>query len=190
MTGLSRLTLALAVAVAGATALRAETIVLDGSTGAVYDSIGDGWLFVPGAPPPGPAPNGTGDSGNQALAVGLISGVLELRAVAEFPLAPLGGLSAGQVQSATLTFKIDDVIGTFGPGANFDGTASDPIAVYHFPGDGAVTVGDFSPAGATQLDVVNPGVVTDATLANTGAVPFDVDVTAALQAALTNGDVA
>ncbi len=182
-------TLGIGLVLASAMAVHAETIVLDGSTGAAYDSVGDGWFFA-GTTPPLPAPDGIGDAGGQALAVGLITGVLELRAMAEFPLAPLGGLSAGQIQSATLRFTIDDVISTFGPGATFDSTASDPIAVYHYPADGIVTVGDFSPAGATQVGVVHPGAVTDATLAGTGALPFDVDVTAALRDALTDGDTA
>jgi hypothetical protein len=182
-------TLGLGLAVASATVVRTETIVLDGTTGAAYDSVGDGWFFA-GTTPPLPPPDGVGDAGGQALAVGLISGVLELRAMAEFPLASLSGLSAGQIQSATFRFTIDDVISTFGPGAAFDNTVSDPIAVYHYPADGTVTVGDFSPAGATQVGVVHPGLVTDATLTGTGALNFDVDVTAALQAALTNGDTA
>lgn len=53
-----------------------------------------------------------------------------------------------------------------------------------------MTVADFSPARATQVGIVNFGLVTDATLIGTGALPFDVDVTAELQAALTNGDTA
>ena len=51
---LSRLTLALGLAVACAPALRAETIVLDGSTGAAYDSVGDGWFFAGATPPQRP----------------------------------------------------------------------------------------------------------------------------------------
>jgi hypothetical protein len=168
---------------------RAETIILDGGTGAAYDSVGDGWFFA-GNTPPLPPPDGVGDAGGQALAVGLIAGVLELRAMAEFPLAPLSGRGAAQIQSATLRFTIDDVIGTFGPGADFDATASDPIAVYHYPADGVVTVADFSPAGATQIAIIHPGLVTDASLVSSGALGFDVDVTAALKEALTNGDAA
>jgi hypothetical protein len=197
MTSLSRLTfsrltfsqliLALGLTITSAPTVHAETYVLDASTGAAYDSVGDGWFFA-GTGPPLPAPDGIGDAGGQALAVGLIAGVLELRAMAEFPLATLSGISPGQIQSATLRFTIDDVIGTFGPGATFDNTASDPIAVYHYPADGTVTVADFAPAGATQVTVVHPGLVTDASLLGTGALPFDVDVTAALQGALTAGD--
>lgn len=165
----------------------AETFVLDTATGAVHDAVGDGWFFAgPAAPPP----DGIGDLGGQALAVGRIAGVLELRAMSEFPLAALGGLSASQIQSATVTITIDDVLSTFGPGAAFDGTASSPMAVYHYPADGAVTVADFAPAGLAPLGIVTPGVVTDASLAVTGALPFAVDVTAALRAALDGGEVA
>lgn len=187
----SHLALALGMIAASAALPRAETYVLDEQTGAVHDSIGDGWFFA-GTAPPLPAPDGTGDAGGQALAIGLIAGVLELRAVSEFPLAPLtaSGLTAAQIQSATLTFTIDDVIGTFGPGATFNNEASDPIAVYHFPGNGIVTTADFSPPGATQVGIVTPGLLTDATLASSGAVSFDVDVTAALRAALTVGNTA
>jgi hypothetical protein len=179
--------LALALGFTLAPDVRAETILLDAANGAVYDSIGDGWFF---AGPSQPPPDGAGDAGSQALAVGIISGVLELRAVSEFPLAPLAGLTAAQIQSATFTFTIDDVISTFGPGANFDATASNPVAVYHFPANGTVTTADFAPAGLTQLGIVTTGAITDASLAVSGPLSFDVDATAALQAALTAGDTA
>src|SRR5262245_20868288 len=125
MKSISRLTLGLLAGLAlAAPALRAETFVLDSATGADYDSVGDGWFF---AGPTQPPPDGVGDSGNQALAVGLITGVLELRALSEFPLSSLSGLTASQIISATVTVTIDDVLTTFGPGSTFDGTASDPI---------------------------------------------------------------
>lgn len=184
---LSTLTLALGLAFAPSTAALAETFVLDGSTGADYDAVGDGWFFAGGPTIP---PDGIGDAGAQPLGVAIIAGVLELRAMAEFPLAPLAGLTAADITSATLTVTIDDVLSTFGPGAAFDGTASDPFAVYHYPADGTVTVADFSPAGLTPVGTVTPGVVTDATLAVSGALPFVLDVTDELKAALTNGDAA
>ena len=175
-----------AVIVLGMTSTgRAETFVLNSGTGADFDAVGDGWLF---AGSPSATPDGVGDSGEQALAVGKINGVLELRAMGEFSLAPLAGLTASQIASATVTMTIDDVIGTFGPGAGFDGTASDPIAVYHYVGNGTVTTADFGPARLTQLGIVNPGVVTDATLAQSGPLPFTVDATQAVKNALTNGD--
>ncbi|HEV7735191.1 MAG TPA: hypothetical protein VGR62_23675 [Candidatus Binatia bacterium] len=170
-----------------APAVRADTFVLDTSTGAAYDAIGDGWFF---AGPSMPPPDGVGDAGGQALAVGYIAGVLELRALSEFPLAPLTGLTASQIQSATFTFTIDDVLSTFGPGATFDNTASSPVAVYHYPANGVVTLSDFAPAGLAPLGIVTPGVVTDASLAISGALSFDVDATDELKAALTAGDTA
>lgn len=187
---LRRAALALAAActtllVAGSAS--ADTFTLDAGTGADYDSVGDGWFFTT---PPNQPPDGVGDSGNQALAVGKINGTLELRAMAEFPLAPLAGLVAGDIQSATLHFRIDDIIGTFGPGANFDGTASDPIAVYGYPADGTVTVADFAPAGLVSQQVVTIGAITDASLAISGPVDFTVDVTQLLKDRLTAADVA
>jgi len=182
-----RATLAVAAlcgALASAAQASAATLVLDGSTGADYDAVGDGWFFTT---PPNQPPDGVGDLGGNALAVAYQAGVLELRAMAEFPLASLAGEG---IDSATLTFRIDDVIGTFGPGSTFDGTASDPIAVYAYPADGTVTVADFSPAGLTPLQVVSIGVITDASIASDGPVDFTVDVTAALQTALTNGNAA
>lgn len=174
--------LSLAYLLGSAAVGHAETFVLDGSTGANYDAVGDGWFFGP--------LDGVGDLDGNALAVGYIAGTLELRALAEFPLAPLGTLTATQVQSATLQFTIDDVLSTFGPGANFDGTASDPIAVYHYPADGTVAVADFNPPGLTQLGIVGIGAITDASLAVSGAVSFTVDATQALKDALTGGDAA
>lgn len=181
--------LAMALGLGTAPGVRAETFVLDTGTGAVHEGIGDGWFFASSTPPL-PPPDGAGDADGQALAVGSIAGVLELRAASEFPLAPLAGLTASQIVSATFTFTIDDVIGTFGPGAVFDGTASDPVAVYHYPADGTVTAGDFAAAGLAPLGTVATGVITDASLAVSGAVSFDVDATDELKAALTNGDTA
>jgi hypothetical protein len=179
--------LAMALGFCLAPDLRAETFVLDAGTGAAHEGIGDGWFF---AGPSQPPPDGVGDADGQALAVGYIAGVLELRAASEFPLAPVAGLTASQIVSATFTFTIDDVIGTFGPGAVFDGTASDPVAVYHYPADGTVTMADFAPAGLSPLGTVATGVITDASLAVSGALSFDVDATDELKAALTNGDTA
>ena len=77
-----------------------------------------------------------------------------------------------------------------GPGAEFDSTASSPIAVYHYPADGTVTVADFSPAGLAQLGIVTPGLITDASLASSGAVSFTVDATQKVKDALTASEVA
>ena len=169
---------------AGAT--RADTIIIDSATaGTVYDGVLDG---VPPFPPPGEGPDGDGDSQNTGLAVALKAGVVEERGIAEFPLSSLAGLSAGQIANATLTFKIDDVIGLFWQGAAFDNTAADTIYVFTYSGNGAVTLADFqnvvgAPAGV--VDTTPFGVITDATLGSSGALQFQVDVTTRLQALLT-----
>jgi hypothetical protein len=183
---LARLLVAVGLAAAAAPA-QADTFVLDGASGADYDAVGDGWFFTT---PPNLPPDGVGDLGGNALAVGIQTGVVELRAMGEFPLASLGALPSSQIQSATLTFRIDDVVATFGPGTTFDGTASDPIAIYAYPADGTVHVADFSPAGLSPVEIVNVGVITDASLAISGPLDFDVDVTDAVKAALDNSDVA
>jgi hypothetical protein len=175
-----------AVTVLGmASSVRAETILLNSGSGADFDAVGDGWLF---AGSPSATPDGVGDADAQLPAVGRINGTLELRAMGEFSMAPIAGLTASQIASATVTMTIDDVIGTFGPGATFDGTASDPIAVYHYVGNGTVTAADFAAPGLSQLGIVTPGVVTDASLAVSGPLPFTVDATLAVKTALTNGD--
>jgi hypothetical protein len=184
---LARLLAATGLAVAIAPAAHAATFVLDGNTGADYDAIGDGWFFTT---PPNLPPDGVGDLGGNLLAVGIQNGVVELRTLSEFPLSSLGALTSAEVQSATLTFRIDDVVATFGPGTTFDGTASDPIAIYAYPADGTVNVADFSPAGLAAVEIVNVGVITDASLAISGPLDFDVDVTDALKDALDNSDVA
>jgi hypothetical protein len=168
-------------------AAHATTFTLDAASGADYDSVGDGWFF---SSPPNQAPDGVGDSGNQPLAVAKIAGTLELRAMAEFSLGSLSGLTAADVQSATLHFRVDDVIGTFGPGAAFDGTASDPIAVYGYPADGTVTVADFAPTGLAPQGVVAIGAISDASLAISGPVDFTVDVTQLVKDRLTAADAA
>lgn len=165
----------------------ASSLTLDAASGADYDSVGDGWFFTT---PPNLPPDGVGDSGNQPLAVAKISGTLELRAMAEFSLASVSGLTAADVQSATLHFRVDDVIGTFGPGAAFDGTASDPIAVYGYPADGTVTVADFAPAGLVPQGIVAIGAITDASLAISGPIDFTVDVTQLVKDRLTAADPA
>lgn len=169
------------------------TIVLDGSdTGgsAVYDAIGDGWFFAGG---PAVPPDGVGDAGGNALAVGLRtgqpSGNLELRGITEFPLGPLAGLAAADIATATLTFYIDDVVGTFGPGGDFNGTASDTIILFGYTGNGTIEPTDFGNVAGAPLSVVTtsgtPGSITDATLAVSGPLRFDVDVTALVQSLVT-----
>ncbi len=182
-------TLVAAVCLTAAAETRADTLVLDGSTGADYDAVGDGWLFAaPPPPPPLPPPNGTGDAGGNNLAVGLVSGVLELRAIAEFPIGLLHGIDPNDILSATLTVTIDDVLSTFGPfGANFDGTAAETIFIDAFPADGTVTLEDFFPPFRVDVgEITTNGAVTDATLAMTGALPFEFDITALMRTAVEN----
>jgi hypothetical protein len=160
----------------------ALTLVLDGSSGAVYDGVGDGWFFAGG---PAIPPDGVGDLGGNAPAIVYQAGVVEMRALSEFPLAGLAGYAPAEITSATLTVTIDDVLSTLGPGTTFDGTAASPFAAYSYPGNGAITPADFSPAGLVALGTVSPGAVTDASLGVSGAVSFDIDVTASVQAFLT-----
>ncbi|MCW5890052.1 MAG: hypothetical protein KIT14_05815 [bacterium] len=184
MTTIGRWTTLLAAACLAGT-VNAGTVVLDGSTGADYDSVGDGWFFA-GMDPSTP-PDGTGDAGEQPLGVALIENVLELRAMAEFPLEPLAEVDPDDITSATLTVTIDDVLTTFGPGATFDGTAADEIQAFAYVGDGIVTTADFAPPASSPIGAILPGVVTDATLQETGALSFDLDVTDVLKAMLAGG---
>jgi hypothetical protein len=158
----------------------AAVIRLDsGTPGTTYDGILDGF--------PGIAPlDGTADAGGNALGVGLKNGVTEERAIVEFPLAPLGGAGAAAITSAILTFNIDDVLATFGPGTDFDGTAAEGIAVMVYAGDGAVGLDDFG-KGSLAGTVSTGGTITDATLQSTGPVQFSVDITAAVKTLVGSG---
>jgi len=154
-----------------------DEIVVDATTpGYASDSILDGF--------PSLAPkDGNGDFGNNALAVALQDGVTEERAIVEFPLDDLAGLLGNDLASATLTFNIDDVLSTFGPGTAFDGTGPDAIHVSAYSGDGTVTVSDFAHGDDTTIasvDTDQSGPVTDASLAASGPVSFQVDVLDAL----------
>jgi hypothetical protein len=168
-------------AIAGRAAADDVLVLRSGVGGAVHDSILDGF--------PSLAPmDGVGDFGGNALGIALQPGVTEERAIVEFPLASLGALAEGGIDEAVLTFNIDDVLSTFGPGTGFDGTACDSVAVHPFAGDGVVTVADFARTGVVPLATIDTGgTITDATLSKTGPLAFDVDVTAALLAALDNG---
>jgi hypothetical protein len=165
----------------------ADTIVVDETTtGTVHDSVGDGWFFA-GNMPPLPAPDGVGDAGMQALGVALKSGVLELRAVSEFPLADLEAIPADDILSATLTITIDDVLSTFGPGADFGGEAADTIIAFGYDGDGIVQTTDFGNVAGQPLasiDTTPRGTITDANLLSGGAEVFTIDVTTRLKAVL------
>lgn len=161
-------------------AARAAVITIDKNTpGTSYDGVVDGF--------PGIAPlDGNPDTAGNALAVGLKEGATEERAIIEFPLAPLAGVSAGDVQSAILTFNIDDVLSTFGPGTTFDGTASERIYVKTYAGDGTAGLEDFGKG--TQVATVNVGGgITDDSLSASGPVKFTVDLTSAVKSLLGSG---
>lgn len=164
---------------AAAGSARAAVITLDKNTpGTSFDGILDGF--------PGIAPlDGTADTGGNALGVGLKAGVTEERGIAEFSLAPLAGVNAASVTSAILTFNVDDVLATFGPGTDFDGTAAERIFVAVYAGDGAAALDDFGKGN--QVGTANVGSITDASLGGSGPVKFTVDVTAALKGLLGSG---
>jgi hypothetical protein len=159
----------------------AATIVIDkNSAGAAWDGVIDGF--------PGLATlDGTGDFGGNALAVAFKTGVTSERAIVELPLASLAtqGVTAGQIATAVVTFNIDDVLSTFGPGTDFDGTAAEQITVYTYPGNGTVTPADYA-AGNVLETVAIGGGITDATLAQTGPRRFMVDVRARLQSLMAS----
>lgn len=171
--------IAVAAALAAAPAA-ADIITIDESDGGtVYDGILDGFPF----PPPGMAQDGTPDFTGNALGIALQTGVTEERGIVEFPLDELAGLGSGDIVSATLTFNIDDVLTTFGPGTTFDGTAASTIVLFSYSGNGVVDLPDFNNVVGAPLSVVSTtslGTITDATLALSGPLAFDVDLTAAL----------
>lgn len=158
--------------------------VVSGDGGAVYDGVVDGF--------PGIAPrDGTPDIAGNQLGVGLKPGATEERAIAEFPMASLlAGRGADAVTSAVLTFNVDDVLSTFGPGTDFDGTASERIQIWVYAGDGSVTLEDFTRAAGAPAAVVSTGpqgTISDATLAGTGPVAFEVDLTVEVMALARSG---
>jgi hypothetical protein len=159
----------------------ADTFTIDdGTAGSVYDGTIDGFPL----PPPGTPPNGVGDLTGNPIGVALQTGVTEQRGVIELPLASLAGIDPSDVESATLSLNIDDVISTFGPGTTFDGGAADTLIVFGYAGNGAISAADdFDNVAGAPLGVIDTtphGVITDATLAVSGPLAFDVDVTAAL----------
>lgn len=79
------------------------------------------------------------------------------------------------------------MLSTFGPGTDFDGTASDPIHVATYAGDGAVGLDDFGKGSRIATVATNGASVTDASLAASGPVQVTVDITAALKGLLGSG---
>lgn len=177
-----------ALLLAGADPVRADIYTIDdASAGSVYDGLLDGFPF----PPPGFAPDGAADQTTGTLAVALLTGVTEERGVVELPLAELVGIAAGDVVSATLTLNIDDVIGTFGPGTTFDGTAAESLFLWSYAGNGTIDLADFENIAGPPLgsiDTTSHGSITDATLAVSGPLAFDVDVTSAVVTGLAAAD--
>jgi hypothetical protein len=178
------LSLALGVLLATTSAVHADVFVIDSAAaGSLFDGLIDGFPL----PPPGTPPDGIADFAGNPLAVALQSGVTEERGIAELPLASLAGLGSADIASATLVLNIDDVISTFGPGTTFDGTAAESIVVFSYSGNGAIDLADFENVAGTPAGVVDTtphGVITDATLATTGPLVFEVDVTDRLGALL------
>jgi cysteine-rich repeat protein len=158
--------------------------VVTGEGGAQFDGIVDGF--------PGIAPlDGTPDVAGNQLGVGLKPGSTEERGIAEFPVATVtGGLAAGAITSVVLHFNVDDVLSTFGPGTDFDGTASERIQIHVYSGDGSVLLADFAEGNGAPDEVVTTGAqgaITDATLGSTGPVFFEVDLTSQVKALLAAG---
>jgi len=186
--GLAALSIAVVSVVATAVTAHADIYTIDDSqVGSVYDGLLDGFPF----PPPGFAPDGTADQLTGSLAVALLTGVTEERGIVELPLTSLDGVTAGDVVSATLHFNIDDVIATFGPGTTFDGTAASALVLFAYAGNGTIDLADFENVAGAPLSVVSTasfGVITDASLAVSGPLGFEVDVTAAVASRLTAGD--
>ncbi len=175
-----------AASLLGPIAVAADTIVIDETTtGTVHDSIGDGWFFADVMNPP--PPDGSGDAGSQALGVALKTNVLELRAISEFPLADLEALAPDDILAATLTITIDDVLTTFGPGADFGADAATSITAFGYDGNGTIALSDFGNVAGAPLgtvDTTSRGSITDASLAATGPEVFTVDVTTRLKTIL------
>lgn len=117
---------------------------------------------------------------------------LEARTILEIPLASLSGLTSADVDSASLRFNIDDIVGTFGPGTAFDGRATSSIVLFGAAGDGVVDPNDYTNVGGFPTAVVPTGTdpndpntfITDASLAVSGPLVYDADVTTLLKSLL------
>jgi hypothetical protein len=164
--------------------LAQRTVVLDVEGGAAFDAIIDGFPMLA-------AYDGVPDfpTGYNTLSVALLIAVTEERGIGEFPVAPLDGAAAGDVVSATLTFNIDDIIASFGPGTGFNGNAARDILVHLYAGNGAVEVDDYLEVERTghAVDTRPFGRITDATLAAGGPLRFDVDVSDDVRVLLADG---
>ncbi len=179
------LMLGCAATTTGTAVAHAAVLTIDQATaGTLIDGLLDGF--------PGVATfDGVADFAGNPLAVALKDGATEERGIIEYPLDTLTGLSSSDIQSATLTWNIDDVLSTFGPGTDFDGTAAETVILFDYAGNGSIDLSDFQNVAGAPLAVVDTtpfGVITDASLAGTGPLVFEVDVTAAIQAHLDAAD--
>jgi len=159
----------------------ADPIVIGDSEGALYDGIIDGYPGIVTF-------DGEPDLGNNALGITLKAGVTEERAIVELPLASV--ISVGSMAAtATFTFNIDDVLASTGPGTEFAGRACRQISLHTYDGNGQIDLLDFKRIQSTGHTIVTSasGDITDATLARTGPVRFDVDVTGDLNLQLAAG---
>jgi cysteine-rich repeat protein len=173
--------LGLATSATAATAQVVRTIEIDQlDDGTVFDGIIDGFPMLA-------AKDGTGDLQGNALGVAHKNEVTELRSAMEFPLAELADVMPEDILTATLTFNVDDVLSTFGPGTDFNGQAAATILVHPYDGDGAVALSDFKNRDEDPWTVPTGSTITDAGLNASGAVYFEVDVRDRLRAAVTGG---
>lgn len=174
------------VALALVGAVSASEIEVGESRGATFSGLVDGF--------PGIFPHDGFPDAPDLLGIGLKVGITEERGIGEFPLLALDAvcLTPGDVTGATLSFNIDDVISSFGPGAEFNGEAAEEILIHPFSGNGVAGIMDpldYQNIGATpySVDTTGFGVITDASLQSSGPLPFTVDVTSDLVAELTGG---
>lgn len=168
----------------GVVQAHAATMSIDASTGAVFDGVLDGFPTI--------APfDGTPDFGGNQLGVVLKQGVTEERGIGEFPLAVLAGVSGSLITNATLSFNIDDVLSTLGPGTDLSGAATREISIYTYEGDGAVALDDYSRTERAPyiVDTTVHGTIVDASLRTSGPLVFTVDVAADIREALDAGAV-
>jgi cysteine-rich repeat protein len=154
-----------------------STITLDNTTPeVVWDGIVEGFPGLPGR------------IGGNPLSVVRRGDALQLRSVMEFPLGALAGVAAETITAATLTFNIDDVLTTLGPGTDLNGDGADTILVHFYAGDGEATLADFARTEEAALSVdTGPGTITDASLSASGPVVLKVDARARLLQALSAG---
>lgn len=159
--------------------IHAATVIIDSTSGAVFDGVLDGFPTI--------APfDGTADFGGNQLGVVFKQGVTEERGIGEFALHALDGVPAAAIASAVLRFNIDDVLSTLGPGTDLNGRAAQEIAIYTYDGDGIVALDDFNriERAPYSVDTSAHGTINDALLRPSGPLFFEVDVTDDLREAL------